>query len=171
MNKTRRNLMKGMLAAGALGASGFPASALAMDASIGRNLAVLLNGSAADSLFARGVQLGLAGLAQAESLHLETGTIFNAPALRAWLTEHQGLRIAGLLDEAGYVLFSMLAQDGGASLLLEQRAAAGQSADSLGRALGSACLREHEASAAIQGKAMPASAGALAGLVSFVIDI
>lgn len=173
MNETRRNLMKGMLAASVLGVSGFPASGLAMDASSGRNLAVLLNGSAADTLFAQGVQLGLAGFAQAEALHLETMTIFNVPAMRAWLKGHQGLRVAGLLDEAGYLLFSMLAQDGGSSLLLEKRAEAGQSADSLGRALGCACLRGHEGREqnSIQGKSMPADAGGLAGLVSFLIDI
>lgn len=168
MNKSRRDLMKAVLAAGVLGASGLPAAGLAMEGSSGRNLAVLLNGSAADTLFAQGVQSALAAGTQVDALHLERATIFNAPALRAWLTEHQGLRIAGLLDEAGYVLFSMLAQDAGANLRLEQRAAAGQSADALGRALGAACLREHH-STALQGT--PAGVGELAGLVSFVIDI
>lgn len=169
MNKTRRNLMKAALATGALGFSGFSAPALAMDAASRRNLAVLLNGSPADKRFAQGVQLALAGSAQAQTLHLASETIFEAPALRAWLGRHQGLRLAGLLDEAGYVLFSMLAQDAGANLLLEQRAVAGQSADALGQTLGAACLRQHDGAAAIAGT--PAGVTELAGLVSFVIDI
>lgn len=178
MNKDRRNLMKGMLAAGVLGVSSFPAAGLATGNSEKRNLVVLLNGSSSDHIFAEGVKRSLASFRQAEPelLYLETKTIFNAVRLQAWLKQHQGLRMVGLLDEAGYVLFSTMAHDAGSRLLLEARPRNGQWSDPLGLEVGLVCTMDHDnvfglAQALYQDKAILAGSGRFDGLVSFVIDI
>lgn len=121
MNESRRNLLKGMLAGGIIGAVGLPRLSLATRPMTPKPVALLLTGTPVDAMFAVASKAAAAALDQPDPsiFALDHGGAFDPAGVRHFLQEHRGMRVMGLMEDAGYVLFSEMARDAGADLMLE----------------------------------------------------
>lgn len=121
MNEVRRTLLKGMLASVVAGGIGLPGQALAAVSVVPERTTLLLPGTAMDIQLQLGAEA--AATVSGRPVHPialpRRGGVLDPIALREFLHAHRGTRVAGLMDDAAYVLFSEMARDAGVALLAE----------------------------------------------------
>lgn len=123
MNEARRTLLKGLLSSAAISAVGLPTQSFAAYSVTAQPMTLLLTGTPMDAMFLMGAEAAAAESGQ------QLQTIASAPRAGiidlAWVSDflqaHRGSRVAGLMDDASYVLFSAMARDAGVALLAEGR--------------------------------------------------
>ncbi len=117
MKMHRRTLLKGMMAGSAIIAAGLPKLSLARAEAPGpREVVLLACGHVAPSFLA-----AAGATAGTRRYELGSGPLPDLAAIRALLASCPNARLAGLMEDGAYVLFSELARDAGARLLLEGR--------------------------------------------------
>lgn len=121
MNEVRRTLLKGMLASVVAGGIALPRQALAAATVVPQRMTVLLPGTGMDTMFQSGAEVAAAESGRpVRAITLpRRGGMLDPIAIRKLLRAHRGTRVAGLMDDAAYVLFSELARDAGVALLAE----------------------------------------------------
>lgn len=121
MNEVRRTLLKGMLASVVVGGVTLPGRAFATARVVPERMTLLLSGTATDAMFRSGAEAAAteSGRAVQPVALPRQGGILDPIAIRDFLRAHRGAHVAGLMDDAAYVLFSEMARDAGAALLAE----------------------------------------------------
>lgn len=121
MNEVRRTLLKGMLGSVVAGGIGLPRQTLAAMPVVPERMTLLLPGTAMDTLLQLGAQAAAAvsGRPVNPTALPRRDGILDPTALRDFLHANRGTRVAGLMDDAAYVLFSEMARDAGIALLAE----------------------------------------------------
>ena len=120
MDVDRRSLMKGMLAGGALLAMGAPPWSLAgQPARRPSHCLLLLGGTSADELFARGAQAACAGMTYKDmrTVKLKGGLLAGTDEMVKLLEHSRGARWIAIMDDASAVIFLELARTAGVELL------------------------------------------------------
>jgi hypothetical protein len=119
MKIPRRNILKGMLAGGALAAYGIPQFSFAGGSNAApvepRDIVLLATGNAA--LFRQGVVRTGAVVDE----HFISDGLPDVRALRALLSSLRGKRLVGLLPDSAYALLAELARDAGVTQMIEGR--------------------------------------------------
>ncbi|MFZ3288782.1 MAG: hypothetical protein WA191_18285 [Telluria sp.] len=123
MNESRRTLLTGMLAGAVMGAVGLPRLSFAADPVTSKPMALLLTGTSLDSMFLKGAEA--AAIESGQSIRAidtpKRAGIVDPARVRVFLQAHRGMRVAGLVDDASYVLLCEIARDAGIALLAEGR--------------------------------------------------
>jgi len=112
MKPHRRALLKGMMAGSAIAAVGLPKISFAKPQAPAARDVVLVSCGGMDAGFA-------AGAGPLAHHSLGTGALPNLASARALFESCRGKRLAGLMEDAAYVLFSEMARDAGARLVFE----------------------------------------------------
>lgn len=162
MNEVRRTLLKGMLTSAVMGAIGLPKQSFAAVPVVPERMALLLSGTAMDAMFRVGAEAAAAesGRPVQPIAMLQRAGILDPGAVRDFLRTHRGARVAGLMDDASYVLFSEMARDAGIALLAEGRH--GQYAHAVSR-------HELRVATSLHGAAEMLAAGLARGSESFAV--
>lgn len=120
MDIDRRSLMKGMLAGGALLAMGAPPWSLAgQPARRPSHCVLLLGGTGADEVFARGAHAACAGMTYNDlrTVKLKGGLLAGTDRIVQLLEQSRGARWIAVMDDASAVIFLELARTAGVKLL------------------------------------------------------
>lgn len=115
MKPHRRALLKGMMAGSAIAALGLPKISFAKPQAPAARDVVLVSCGGMDAGFAAGADA--AGTHARQSVG--TGALPDLAATRALFESCRGKRLAGLMEDAAYVLFSEMAREAGARLVFE----------------------------------------------------
>jgi len=123
MNVSRRTLLEAILTGAAMGAVGWPRRVFAAIRGAQGAVIVVQTGTPLDGRFLLGVKAVARDLGwpQPTACSLKRGPLLDVRQTRDFFRGNDGVRAAGLMDDADYVLFSALARDAGARLLSEER--------------------------------------------------